>query len=142
MRTCCSKKRTGLHQFLFLLSLFAAPTLPAQIIWVAPKEADALKNPFAANATVLPEGKQLYITNCAPCHGTKGKGDGPAAVSLNPKPADHSSEAVQKETDGSLFWKLSQGHNPMPQYEHALTETQRWKLVTYIRTLAKNSNKK
>ncbi|HET6510909.1 MAG TPA: cytochrome c [Candidatus Kapabacteria bacterium] len=39
-------------------------------------------------------GQQLYVQNCASCHGTTGKGDGPAAAALNPKPADHSNKAV------------------------------------------------
>src|ERR1700681_4577276 len=59
--------------------------------WVAPKEADNLKNPLVGNSSVLGDAKKLYTSYCAPCHGEKGKGDGPAAAALNPKPADHSS---------------------------------------------------
>jgi mono/diheme cytochrome c family protein len=39
-------------------------------------------------------GQQLYRQTCAPCHGAGGKGDGPAAATLNPKPADHTSKSV------------------------------------------------
>ncbi len=109
--------------------------------WVTPKEAQVIKNPIAGNAATLAEGKKLYVTNCAPCHGDKGRGDGPAAQALNPKPADHSSAAIQNETDGSLFWKLSQGRNPMPAYGKILTEQQRWELISYIRTLSKAPKK-
>ncbi len=133
------KKRATL--LILLLALIATQSLQAQPKWNAPKEADNLKNPYAGNTTVLKEGKQLYTANCAPCHGSKGRGDGPAAAALNPKPADHSSDIVQKETDGSLFWKISEGHNPMPEYKLALTDNQRWELVNYIRTLAKNPKK-
>ena len=38
-----------------------------------------------------------------------GLGDGIAAAGLNPKPANHSSEAVQKQTDGAIFWKTTTG---------------------------------
>jgi mono/diheme cytochrome c family protein len=107
--------------------------------WVTPKIAQEVKNPLAGDKTVLGDAKTLYTTNCAPCHGTKGKGDGPAAAALNPKPADHSSSVIQSETDGSLFWKLSEGRNPMPGYRKILTDKQRWELVNYIRTLAKTS---
>jgi len=37
------------------------------------------------------KGKSLFSINCASCHGTGGKGDGPAAAALNPKPRDFTS---------------------------------------------------
>ncbi len=109
--------------------------------WLTPASAKAVKNPFAGNTSVLAEAKGLYTANCAPCHGDKGKGDGPAAQALNPKPADHSSALVQGETDGSLFWKLSEGRNPMPGYKKIFNDKQRWELINYIRTLAKTGKK-
>lgn len=110
--------------------------------WVAPKDADNVKNPLAGNTSVLPEAKALYIANCGPCHGEKGRGDGPAAAGLNPKPADHSSVAVQSESDGALFWKMSEGRAPMPSYKKIFSDQQRWELVNYIRTLARTPKKK
>lgn len=136
-----NRSRKELYRLFLCTLLLSAQCVQAQTKWNAPKEADALKNPFSNTPAVLAEGKQLFVANCAPCHGMKGKGDGPAAVSLNPKPADHSSDAVQRESDGSIFWKLSEGHNPMPQFKQALSEDQRWKLVCYIRMLAKNPKK-
>lgn len=106
--------------------------------WVAPAAANQLKNPLAGINNALKEAKTLYITNCAPCHGNNGKGDGIAAVALKPKPADHTSVAVQKETDGSLYWKITQGRSPMPTYKQVFSDNQRWELVNYIRTLAKH----
>jgi mono/diheme cytochrome c family protein len=109
--------------------------------WAAPKDADNLKNAIAGNMSYMSEAKGLYIANCAPCHGDKGRGDGPAAAGLNPRPADHSSSAVQGESDGALFWKLSEGRAPMPAYKKIFTDQQRWELINYIRTLAKNPKK-
>ena len=109
--------------------------------WEPPKEADNVKNPLAGNTTVLKGAKVLYTSYCVPCHGDKGKGDGVAAASLATKPADHSGNLVQNQSDGALFWELSEGHNPMPAYKTALTETQRWSLINYIRTLAKTPKK-
>ncbi len=104
--------------------------------WVAPPDAAAKKNPLAGNPAVMPEAKKLYETNCSPCHGMKGKGDGAAAAGLTTKPADHSSVAIQSQTDGTLFWMITEGRNPMPTYKVVFTEKQRWELVNYIRTLA------
>ena len=68
--------------------------------------------------------------------GAKGKGDGAAAVALNPKPADWTSKRVQDESDGELFWKISTGRGAMPAWKH-LPEKDRWALVQYLRTLKK-----
>jgi mono/diheme cytochrome c family protein len=118
------------------------PSFAQSTPWVAPKNADNIKNPLAGNTALLPEAKSIYIANCGPCHGDKGRGDGPAAAGLNPKPADHSSAAVQSESDGALFWKLSEGRAPMPAYKKVFSEQQRWELINYIRTLARSPKKK
>lgn len=124
---------------LIMSFFFSSNTVEAQTSkkWVAPAAADQLKNPSASDANSAKEGKKLYVANCSPCHGTGGKGDGIAAASVNPKPADHTSAAIQKETDGSLYWKLTEGRSPMPSYKQILTDAQRWQLINFIRTLAK-----
>src|SRR5579871_2236569 len=109
--------------------------------WVAPKEFTSLKNPAVGDPQTIKEGKTLYTSYCTPCHGDKGKGDGVAAAALNPKPADHSSAAMLNEPDGSIFYKISEGRTPMPQYKGSLSEKQRWELVSYIRTLCKAGKK-
>jgi|SRR6185312_12298979 len=128
--------------FLLLFGLAPGHSLAQPSTWTAPKDAAEAKNPVASSAPVLSNAKTLYSANCGPCHGDKGRGDGPAAQALNPKPADHTSALVQSETDGSLFWKLSEGRNPMPSYKKVFTDQQRWELICYIRTLAKPAKKK
>ena len=105
--------------------------------WVAPSYADKLKNPLAGNMSVLKDAKNLFKTNCASCHGDKGEGNGPAAASLTPKPKNLTSAAVQKQSDGVLFWKITTGKSPMLSWKDALTEKQRWEIVNYIRQLKK-----
>ena len=107
--------------------------------WPVPKAAADLKNPEPSNSNTLKSGKVLYQAYCAPCHGKNGKGDGPAAASLHPKPADHTSAAVQAESDGTLFYKISEGHTgtAMPPFKAVLHPDQRWSIIDYIRTLSK-----
>jgi len=132
----------GCLVFLTLPLLLASPDSNAQTSkWAAPGEADNVKNPLAGNTETLQYAKVIYATYCGPCHGSKGKGDGVAAAGLQTKPADHSSDNVQKQTDGALFWMISEGRNPMPAYKSTQTENQRWELVNFIRTLAKNPKK-
>jgi len=104
----------------------------------SPPSADAVANPLKGNADATTEGKKTYTLYCVTCHGSKGKGDGIAAPGLSRPPADHTSDFVQKQTDGALFWIITEGNNPMPTYRSTLTETQRWQVVNFIRTLAKH----
>ena len=108
----------------------------AQEKWVAPPDAKNQKNPVAKSDKVIADGKKIADTNCVPCHGPKGQGDGPAAAALPLKPANWTSSAVQAETDGELFWKITNGRGPMPPWKH-LAEKDRWGLVHYIRSLKK-----
>jgi mono/diheme cytochrome c family protein len=112
-------------------------TVSAQGEWKAPADAKNMKNPVKADAKTVAEGKKLAETNCASCHGASGKGDGPAAAALPPpKPANWTAGKVKSETDGELFWKISNGRGAMPPWKH-LPENQRWALVNYIRSLQK-----
>ena len=105
--------------------------------WVAPKTADAIKNPLKGNASSVEEGKKLFAQMCAICHGAKGKGDGMAGAALNPKPTNFTSEKVQAQTDGAIYWKMTEGRAPMASYKASLKDNQRWQLVNYIRTFKK-----
>jgi len=101
----------------------------------SPAWTDTIKNPLAKDPTAAAAGKTTYMQLCYVCHGTSGKGDGVAAAGLPVKPADHTGERVQKQSDGSLFYELTNGHAPMPAYKGTLTDKQRWQLICYIRTL-------
>ena len=109
-----------------------APTGP----WVAPAAEKAKKNPMPGGAKAIAAGKNVAQTNCVSCHGPGGKGDGPAAVALNPKPADWTSKRVQDESDGEIFWKISNGRGAMPPWKH-LPENDRWSVIHFIRSLKK-----
>lgn len=106
--------------------------------WVAPKSADAVKNPLKGNVSATAEGKKLFAQMCAICHGNKGKGDGMAGMSLNPRPTNFTKESVQAQTDGAIYWKITEGRAPMASYKASLKDNQRWQLVNYIRTLKKS----
>lgn len=121
--------------------LLSHPALAQKKAWLVPQAYINLNNPTKADSATLKAAKALYIKYCAPCHGVTGKGDGPANASLNPNPANHTSITMLNETDGSLWYKITTGRNPMPENKSILTENQRWELVTYIRTLAKSPGK-
>ena len=106
--------------------------------WIAPPEADKIKNPLVGDKKSTDAGKALYNIYCIACHGEKGKGDGPASLTIKTKPADHTSPKIQKQSDGAIYWKLTEGRSTleMVSYKMVLSDNERWQLVNYIRTLS------
>jgi mono/diheme cytochrome c family protein len=111
----------------------AAPAVAGEAPWMAPAAEKTKANPVARDAGVR-DGKAKFNINCRLCHGPSGKGDGPAAGALNPKPRDLTSQEVQAEADGELFWKITTGRGAMPSWQQ-IPEKDRWSLVHYIRSL-------
>ncbi len=105
--------------------------------WSAPSDADKIVNPFKGNTDASKQGKKLYQQMCAMCHGDLGKGDGIAGTALDPPPGNFTAKKVQGQTDGAIFWKMTNGNPPMIAYADFLKEEQRWQLVNYIRELGK-----
>jgi mono/diheme cytochrome c family protein len=106
--------------------------------WPVPDAAKNKKNPVAAGAAAVAAGKELWNTHCKSCHGAKGLGDGNKAAQLKTEPGDFSKADTQNQTDGSLFYKTSEGRDDMPSFKKKIPdEEDRWNLVYFIRTLKK-----
>ena len=125
--------------FLAILAVLFGLTLvsPAEQYWVAPAEEAQKKNPVAADKSSLAAGEKIYLKRCASCHGKTGNGDGPDAVDLGIHPAKFSEPALRNESDGALFWKVTVGRKPMPDYGRKLSPNDRWNVINYLRTLSK-----
>jgi mono/diheme cytochrome c family protein len=98
--------------------------------WHAPVEAAAKANPLASRPESAAGGQKLFHRNCVECHGEDGIG------LIKKHAADLQLPLVQQQSDGTLFWKITNG-NPdrgMPSFSK-LPELQRWQLVLYLRTL-------
>ena len=79
----------------------------------------------------------MYQKNCVVCHGAQGRGDGPAALTLNPRPVNLQLH-VPQHPDGFLLYWIAEGvqGTQMPSWKDKLTETQRWQIVRYLHELA------
>lgn len=97
----------------------------------------ALAAPFRSDPARLVSGQAIFRERCQPCHGERGRGNGPLADTLDPKPADLVLHAPQ-HTDGELFYFISKGvpRSAMPAWEGVLSETERWELVHWVKALA------
>jgi mono/diheme cytochrome c family protein len=126
---------TGCSKALIALAIFSisGPLLAQD--WKAPPTVVNRPNPVPANANTIALGQKLYVSNCMTCHGQSGKGDGPGGAALEKKPADLAARVRAGESDGELFWKITEGRSPMVSWK-SLSETQRWELVNYLKTLA------
>lgn len=102
--------------------------------WKAPLEAVERQTPVPRDNASVERGKQLFVKNCAICHGNTGRGDGPASKTLNPKPPDLAEEAGH-HSDGELAWKIANGRGPMPGWEKTLSENDIWDLTNFIQSL-------
>lgn len=120
------------------LIVLSAVTVTAAVViaadeWVAPARAAAKKNPVAADAVSIGRGKSVYTAECASCHGARGRGDGPSAKDLEKSPGDMTK--LGSQSDGALFWKITEGKKPMASFASKLNEQQRWDVINYMRTL-------
>ena len=112
--------------------------------WELPEDADKTKNPTTATPESIAKGKELYMErtkgNCVFCHGETGAGNEANLARLRRKPADLTNkERMTAMTDGEVFWKVSKGiQGIMPAGEKRMTEEERWHVVNYVRTLAKD----
>lgn len=105
--------------------------------------ANSQANPIAPDVQSVAAGKALFETHCVVCHGESGKGDGPLGLSLIPRPADLTIHAVPGvHTDAQLYEWISNGFpgSAMPAWRAQLSDTDRWNLVNFIRTLAPKQN--
>lgn len=107
----------------------------------APAEAKTMVNPLSLSDEVLLEGERIYQTKgtCFTCHGTTGRGDGPAGLELNPRPRNFTNPRFHElRTDGEMFWVIRHGSPGTRMFSYSpsiITEDEAWKVIHYLRTL-------
>ena len=72
----------------------------------------------SAKGNEYAQGKKLYSDKCQICHGVNGKGDGPAAGALSPKPANFTDPGFwQGNVDRKITKTIEDGHGMMPSFD-------------------------
>lgn len=118
-------------------------------LWTPPARLDAQTTPPAPVATggsPQARGKIVYDAHCVKCHGTTGRGDGPAAAFLNPRPRNFSSggykirttETGSVPTHDDLIRSVRQGlfGTSMPAWDKLLPDSDIRDLVGYVEGLS------
>lgn len=119
-----------------VIGLFAVASISAAALqvrahdpdWMVPAANLAKANPLSNRPDVAAGGRKLFEQRCASCHGVDGHG--------SRKAPNLTSDSVQTQPDGALFWKISSGNTRggMPGFSF-LPEPQRWQLVMHLRNL-------
>lgn len=120
-----------------LTMAFTALEQPAKP-WIVPEKFSKVVNPSKSDQKSYKEGKELYGKYCQSCHGKAGLGDGSKAAQLKSEPGNFSLAAFQKQTDGALYYKISEGRDDMPAFKKKIDDAdEMWELINYLRTLKK-----
>ena len=105
--------------------------------WVVPAKYKKMKNPYVDAKDVDKIGRILYSKHCKSCHGTKGKGDGKKAESVDTPIGDFTDGSFKNQTDGELYYKSFNGRDDMPSFKKKITdEEDQWMVINYIKSLS------
>ncbi len=120
---------------IFVFSMIVAFSNAYQDPWEVPAEYKNMENKYAGE-DLDNIGKDLYMQHCRSCHGKEGYGDGSKSGELETVMRDFSTEEVQSQTDGELYYKSFIGRDEMPNYEKKISdEEDRWMVINFIRSL-------
>ncbi len=115
--------------FLSAVLLFSCAQLVLGQDWIIPDAESNVSNPSPYILENVETGKDLYTINCKSCHGDPGKNN---PLALVPTPVDVASERMHLNTEGALYYKITNGRGIMPPFEGSISEENRWKLVNFI----------
>lgn len=105
-----------------------------------PEPYRSMRDPLSSSATTIARGRAVYAVHCLSCHGSSGKGDGPAGPDGTPAPFDLAwlSEMKISRYDGFMYWTIAEGGAPvdssMPSFGKTLPADDIWAVTTYVRT--------
>jgi len=117
---------------------FAFTSIQQPKPWPVPDKNAKMANPVKSNSESINAGKALWNLHCSSCHGKKGLGDGSKAAQLKTTPQDMSKGDLQSQSDGALYYKISEGRDDMPSFKKKIPEAEDiWNLVVFVRTLKK-----
>jgi hypothetical protein len=125
-------KLTGL--FICLL-FFLIPFLTRGQEWKVPDVKKLKRANFKFTPETVKKGEGIFKINCTSCHGIPGKSN--FAV-MTPSPGDPASDKFQIQTDGELFYKITNGRIPMPTFKDILIDQDRWSVISYFRSFNKS----
>ena len=97
-----------------------------------------VKNPTVDFDSSIKRGEDMFVKNCAKCHGLNGNGYGVVAHGFATWPRQlWAWYKADSAADGYLYWIIENGKSDMPPWGLILSENERWDLINYIKTIKK-----
>lgn len=103
-----------------------------------PRSESNRANPHVNNVLAIQQGRELFLSRCATCHGVDGRGTTPIGTNIYPRVPDLRSSATQALSDGQIHYIIENGVQltgmpAMPGLRSSNNDS--WALVSYIRSL-------
>jgi mono/diheme cytochrome c family protein len=104
---------------------------------VIPMEAHNVKSPIPPGEAAIHAGEQIYLRDCALCHGADGHGYTNLGRHMFPPAMDLTSPHVQHWTDADLYWIIQNGIGltGMPSWKTTLSSDDIWRVTQFIHAL-------
>ncbi|MCX6281939.1 MAG: cytochrome c [Bacteroidetes bacterium] len=102
--------------------------------WVVPDDQKGKICLVRFTSDMAKQGEVIYLKNCQSCHGLPTKKN---FASIQPSPGDLSENKVGTQKDGELFYRITTGKAPMPEFRNILTEDERWSVISFLRSFHK-----
>lgn len=103
--------------------------------WIVPADKKAKLSRYEFTDSVRKHGREIYENNCLSCHGHPGLGD---VQKFTPPPPDPTSAKMQLNSDGDMFYKITEGRGQMSSFKDILTPEDIWSVISYIRSFNKS----
>lgn len=123
-----------------LLLFLGAGSWPLQLLVVKANPTSFYRSSVPLTVQSVVHGSETYAENCAACHGSGGRGDGPLARTLPVAPPDLTAAHLLGHTDGDFFWWISHGfpESGMPGFgagigNDKIGEQRIWELIDFVR---------
>jgi molybdopterin-containing oxidoreductase family membrane subunit len=116
---------------LVLLIALSIPSKSVAQTWEVPEDKAQKVSPFKFTDDSRKKGEAIFNKNCVSCHGQPTKAN---FSNLVPSPGDPATAKFQNQQDGALFYKITTGKAPMPEFKNILTEEERWQIISYFRS--------
>ncbi|WP_163339843.1 c-type cytochrome [Desulfopila sp. IMCC35008] len=101
--------------------------------WMAPQKAGKIENPVPYGNESVNRGKELYLDNCAACHGENATGQKAKEIALS-KDAPDLRKRLATHSGGDFFWKIQEGRGEMPSFKDDLEPTEVWDIINFLKT--------